>query len=87
MGTTGPLLSCDQSADNGICFCLPSWKTPMALPLPLGWRRMGALPCHVCRPFAHQGCECFGDSGITTLHLSAASEGGALGMGRWWGAD
>lgn len=76
VGTTGPLLSCDQSADNGICFCLPSWKTPMALPL--AWE---ALPCPVSRPFAHQGCECFRSSGITTLHLSATSKGGCLARG------
>lgn len=75
VGTTGPLLSCDQSADNGICLCLPSWKTPMALPLLLGWRRVEALPCHVSRPFAHQG---FGSSGITMLHLRATSKGGCL---------
>lgn len=83
VGTTGPLLSCDQSADKGICFCLPSWKTPMALPLPLGWRCMEALPGHVSRPFAHQG---FGGSGITTLHLRATSKGGCLAW-RGGGAD
>lgn len=74
MGHHGPLLSCDQSADNGICFCLPSWKTPMALLLPLGWRCMETLPCHVSRPFAHQGCDRFGGSGITTSHVSATRE-------------
>lgn len=73
VGTMGPLLSCVQSVDNGICFCLPSWKTPMALPL--GWRHVEALPCHVSKPFAHQGCECFGGSCVTILYLSATSEG------------
>lgn len=54
VGTTGPLLSCDQSVDNGICFCLPSWKTPMALPLFTGLEAHGvpSLSCvqTICSP-------------------------------------
>lgn len=84
MGHHGPLLSCDQSADNGICFCLPSWKTPVALPLPLGWRCMETLPCHVSRPFAHQDVT---GSGVVVSphHMSVLPVNGMLSMGMWWG--
>lgn len=81
-GPPGPLLSCARLSDNGVCFCLPSWKTPTAPSR--GWRRWGPRPFPAVSPghlLTPQSCRCFGGSGVTPLHLSEgdAERGDAVG--------